>query len=124
MTSAETWNHVVFFVIVILPITLIAGPMAMAFAVILGVLWLIAAAPGLLWIAAPFAVLWMARWIVKDILLGLLLGFFGGLGLRASGFARRLSVPPRRERVQRHRKPPRGYRPNEDFPDPQDDIPF
>jgi hypothetical protein len=57
------------------------------------------------------------RWLAE----GVFAGFGAGLGLRASGFARRLSTPPRRyrqQRIQRFRRPSRGY-----YDDPDDDFP-
>jgi hypothetical protein len=56
------------------------------------------------------------RWFVESTFAG----FGAGLGLRASGFARRLSQPPRSprsSRIQRYRRPPRGYSPNDSFND-------
>lgn len=65
---------------------------------------------------AIFLILLSFVWFLASILgnaivWDFLLGFFGGLGLRASGFGRR-SRSRKAPRESRFRRPPRGYDPN------------
>jgi hypothetical protein len=77
-------------------------------------------------IALAIGIPWLLRKPLRWLAEGAFAGFGAGLGLRASGFARRLSMPPRRysrprhddTRVQRFRRPPRGY-----YDDFEDDFP-
>jgi hypothetical protein len=70
------------------------------FLVLLVVLGGIAYAP---FITIALCVAWLLRWIIADFFLALVGGFGLGLGLKGSGFARRLSNEPRQSLPTRWR---------------------
>jgi hypothetical protein len=79
-------------------------------------------------IAIVLAVVWLVRRLLWDAVLAFVVGWAGGLGLRASGFAGRWTRPPPRRRIRQHppRQPRVSYRREGAYfpwPESGDDLP-
>jgi hypothetical protein len=112
-------EHTIFIAAMILgaPLVLMAGKQIRRMAIMLAFLALLFSHPVLGFLSGAAIILHRpVRWFLE--------GLFIGEGLRLSGLFRRLSIPhrgrQRTPRIQRFRRPPRGYRPNDDYPDPQE----
>jgi hypothetical protein len=113
--NADQWNIFVAALLLGAPLVLISGPVIRHMALCLLWLALLFSHPALGFLTgAAIVVLYRPlRWFIE----GTFAGLGAGLGLRFAGFAQRLSIPARRrERVQRYRRPPRSYEPNDSWP--------
>jgi hypothetical protein len=109
-----------FFILVVLGGAMLYGlaPAYGAFALALAGLWVLGKAPIIFFLLAGA---WLARRLVFDFMLAWFAGLGFGIGAQGGSYRLRQRMP--RERVQRFRRPPRGYQPNDAYPDPQDDWP-
>jgi hypothetical protein len=114
MTPTE-WNTWGAFILLGVPlVTVFSGPFGWCAMWILAGVAMLALHPAF---AITIGVVIVLRRPLRWLAEGALAGFGAGLGLRAAGTFGRLSRPPRRERMQRYRRPPIGYSPNDSFDD-------